>query len=62
MNDAHAQRTSTHAYLADLVWQMQQHWPDNRIVNIMSWVNHPNRAGYGLVADELMRWFVITRN
>jgi hypothetical protein len=44
-DDTHAQRTSTHSYLADLVWQMQQHWPDNRTINIVCH-GHSVPAGY----------------
>ena len=25
--------------------------------DLLSWSNHPNRRGHGLVCDELMRWF-----
>lgn len=28
--------------------------------NLLSWVNHPNRAGHELVARELLRWFPLT--
>lgn len=28
-----------------------------QLINLMSWVNHPGRAGHALVADEIARWF-----
>jgi hypothetical protein len=30
-----------------------------RISNLLSWINHPNEAGHGLVAQELLSWFPI---
>jgi len=33
--------------------------PQAALSDLMSWVNHPNRAGHELVARELMRWFPI---
>ncbi len=29
------------------------------LLNLLSWANHPNRAGHELVARELLRWFPI---
>jgi hypothetical protein len=28
--------------------------------HLLSWINHPNSAGHGVIADELLRWFPIT--
>ncbi len=28
-----------------------------KIAEVMSWVNHPNRKGHEIIADEIMKWF-----
>lgn len=38
-----------------LFLQYQEH--QGALSDLMSWSNHPNRAGHELVANELLRWF-----
>ena len=44
--------------LVDSLAAFQQHVQDGgKLVDLMSQVNHPNRAGHDLVTRELLRWF-----
>ena len=43
--------------LADSLAACMKHAETNGLATILSWVNHPNRAGHDLVVRELMRWF-----
>ena len=46
------------AYATD---ERQQRWlaEGGDLSDLLSWSNHPNRAGHELVARELLRWFPI---
>ena len=47
--------------LVDSLSAFDRHAPlHGGLENLLSWVNHPNRAGHELVARELLRWFPIT--
>jgi lysophospholipase L1-like esterase len=43
--------------LADSLAAFEAHMKSGVLTDLMSWTNHPNRAGHELVARELMRWF-----
>lgn len=43
--------------LADSFAAGMKHAETSGLATILSWVNHPNRAGHDLVVRELMRWF-----
>jgi len=43
--------------LADSLQACMQHSTAGDLSDILSWPNHPNRAGHELVARELLRWF-----
>lgn len=43
--------------LADSFAACMKHTEAGGLAAILSWVNHPNRAGHDLVVRELMRWF-----
>ena len=43
--------------LADSLLACLQYCAAGDISDILSWSNHPNRTGHGLVAQELLRWF-----
>jgi len=43
--------------LADSLHASLQYSSAGDLTDILSWGNHPNRAGHEIVARELMRWF-----
>jgi acyl-CoA thioesterase-1 len=43
--------------LADSFAACMKHAETSGLATILSWVNHPNRAGHDLVVHELRRWF-----
>lgn len=43
--------------LADSLTAFEAHMKTGDLTDLMSWTNHPNRAGHEIVARELMRWF-----
>lgn len=45
--------------LVDSLAVCQEHIAKNDLSDILSWSNHPNRAGHELVVRELMRWFPV---
>jgi len=44
--------------LADSLAAFDAHQRTGDLTDLLSWTNHPNRAGHDLVVRELMRWFV----
>lgn len=49
--------------LADSLAAFDQYLAQGALSDLLSWSNHPNRAGHELVARELLRWFpIVTRN
>lgn len=46
-----------HIGLADSLHACLQHSCAGDLSDILSWSNHPNRAGHELVAREILRWF-----
>ena len=58
----HAQQIRTLASnhgigLSDSLHACMQYSSSEDLSDILSWSNHPNRAGHELVAKELLRWF-----
>ena len=47
--------------LADSFAACMEYARINNLVDLLSWVNHPNRAGHDLVVRELLRWFPADR-
>jgi acyl-CoA thioesterase-1 len=43
--------------LADSLQASLRHAAEEDLSDILSWGNHPNRAGHEIVARELLRWF-----
>ncbi len=43
--------------LADALSSFRRYADGADVIDLMSWVNHPNRSGHELVAAELLRWF-----
>ncbi len=43
--------------LVDSLAAFQPHIKSGHLTDLLSWGNHPNRAGHELVARELLRWF-----
>jgi acyl-CoA thioesterase-1 len=43
--------------IADSLSACMQHRSEGDVSDILSWSNHPNRAGHEIVAEELLRWF-----
>jgi lysophospholipase L1-like esterase len=52
------QLAAAHAVgLVDSLRACLDHCATGELADILSWSNHPNRAGHELVARELLRWF-----
>lgn len=45
--------------LADSSAAFSQYMQGGELDDLLSWPNHPNRRGHELVAQQLMRWFVM---
>jgi acyl-CoA thioesterase-1 len=43
--------------LVDSLAAFQHYMVTGHLTDLLSWSNHPNRAGHELVAKELLRWF-----
>lgn len=46
-----------HTGLADPFILFRKINDSGKIAEVMSWVNHPNKKGHEIIADEIMKWF-----
>lgn len=45
--------------LVDSLAAFHHYMNDHNLSDLLSWANHPNRAGHDLVVRELLRWFPV---
>ena len=46
-----------HTGIADPFILFRKIYNSGKIAEVMSWVNHPNKKGHEIIADEIMKWF-----